>query len=115
MSLWILLAVFVGGGIGSCARHLVNVADMQLLGSGFPWGTITVNIVGCALMGLIVEVMAQRWTVSQETRLFFTTGILGGFTTFSTFSLDTVALWERDRHDLAIVYAVLSVVLSLTA
>ena len=115
MSIWILLAVFVGGGIGSCARHLVNVAGMQVLGTGFPWGTITVNIVGCALMGVIVEAMAQRWTVSQETRLFLTTGILGGFTTFSTFSLDTVALWERGRHDLAMLYAVLSVALSLTA
>ena len=115
MNLSILLLVFLGGGIGSCARHLVNLTAMRAMGMGFPWGTITVNIIGSAIMGIIVEGAAQRWSLSQETRLFLTSGMLGGFTTFSAFSLDTVVLWEGGRHLLAVLYAVLSVTLSLAA
>lgn len=111
----ILLLVFLGGGLGACCRHLVNLGAIRFLGLGFPWGTLTVNVVGCALMGLIVEGAAHRWPLSQEMRLFLTTGILGGFTTFSAFSLDTVVLWERGRHDLALLYGAASVGLSLAA
>lgn len=115
MSARILALIFLGGGIGACCRHLVNVNAMHLLGTSFPWGTLTVNVVGSAIMGIIVEGAALRWHLSQELRLFLTTGILGGFTTFSAFSLDTVLLWERGRQELALLYVAASIVLSLAA
>lgn len=115
MTARILLLVFLGGGLGAAGRHLVNVGAARLLGMGFPYGTLTVNVLGCALMGLIIEGAALRWHLSQELRLFLTTGILGGFTTFSAFSLDAAVLWERGRHDLALLYVAGTLVLSLLA
>src|SRR3954469_12090230 len=98
--------VFLGAGIGGALRHGVNVGVARLLGIGFPWGTLTVNVVGGFAMGLIAEWLALRagpaWT--QHLRLFLTTGILGGFTTFSAFSLDAVLLWERHEHLMAALY-----------
>jgi len=109
------LLVFLGGGIGAASRHGVNLAAARLLGVGLPWGTIIVNIAGSLAMGLIVAWFAFRagagW--SQHTRLFLTTGFLGGFTTFSAFSLDVALLWERGAHGLAAAYVVGSVVLSI--
>jgi CrcB protein len=109
------LLVFLGGGVGAAARHLVNLGALRLLGLGFPFGTLFVNVLGSALMGVIVIGAALRWQLPQDARLFLTTGVLGGFTTFSTFSLDVMALWERDRHDLAILYVAASLLLSLAA
>src|SRR5690348_3380000 len=89
-----LLLVAVGGGIGAALRHLVNMAAMRL-GTSFPWGTLVINIAGCFVMGVFIEVLARRFNASSELRLFVATGILGGFTTFSAFSLDFAVLWER--------------------
>jgi len=107
-----VLLVFLGGGIGSVLRHGVNMAAGRWLGAGFPWGTLFVNVVGSTVMGLLVAWFAFRagagWT--QHTRLFLTTGVLGGFTTFSTFSLDTALLWERDAYAVALGYVAVSIV-----
>lgn len=90
--------VFFGAGLGGAARHAVNLAAARLLGTAFPFGTLAVNILGSMLMGLIAGWFAFKGDASQHWRLFLTTGILGGFTTFSAFSLDIALLWER--HDL---------------
>lgn len=110
-----LLIVAAGGAIGAGARHLVNTLALRLLGPNFPWGTLAVNVLGCLAMGVIVEVIARRFGASNEMRLFIATGILGGFTTFSAFSLDAVLLWERGAVAAAIAYVGLSVIGSLAA
>lgn len=110
-----LLLVAAGGALGAGLRHLTNVAALRLLGPGFPWGTLTVNIVGCMAMGVFVELLARRFGGSQELRLFVATGILGGYTTFSAFSLDFAVLWERGALAQAFGYVVASVVLSIAA
>jgi CrcB protein len=111
------LLVFLGGGIGAAARHGINVAAARWLGTAFPWGTLTVNIVGSLAMGLLAAWFAFRADagLTQHARLFLTTGILGGFTTFSAFSLDAVVMWERDAFIMAGVYVVVSVVVSILA
>lgn len=109
-----LLLVAVGGGIGAALRHLVNTAAMRL-GSPFPWGTLAINIAGCFVMGVFVEVLARRFNASSELRLFVATGILGGFTTFSAFSLDFAVLWERGALAPAIGYVLASVLGSLAS
>lgn len=105
----------LGGAIGAAARYGVNVTTPKLVGHGFPWSTMIVNITGSFIMGLLISVMALAWSTSQEMRVFLTTGILGGFTTFSAFSLDFVTLYERKDYGLAFGYAGGSVVLSLLA
>ncbi|CAN5178830.1 fluoride efflux transporter CrcB [soil metagenome] len=110
-----ILWVAAGGAIGSAARYGVNVWVGRSIGGDFPWHTFIVNVAGCFLMGVLVEAMAVKLNVSQEVRAFLTTGILGGFTTFSTFSLDFALLVERNDHGLAAGYAVGSVLLSLAA
>ena len=107
------LIVFLGAGIGGALRHGVNVAAARLFGYDLPFGTLIVNIVGSFLMGLLAGYFAFRPGVSQHVRLFLTTGILGGFTTFSAFSLDAVLVWERGQLGLAATYVVASVVLSI--
>ncbi|MDH7794592.1 MULTISPECIES: fluoride efflux transporter CrcB [unclassified Beijerinckia] len=109
------LIVFIGGGIGSALRHGVNLAAARLLGTAFPFGTLTVNIVGSLTMGLLAGYFAFRGDASQHWRLFLTTGILGGFTTFSAFSLDSVLLWERNQPAHLAAYLILSLVLSIGA
>jgi CrcB protein len=107
------LIVFLGAGVGGAARHGVNVLSARLVGTGFPTGTLVVNALGCLLMGLIAGTFAFRGHLPQEMRLFLTTGILGGFTTFSTFSLDAALLWERGETGLAALYVGASLLLSL--
>ena len=107
--------VALGGAIGSAVRYGVNVWSGRLLGSEFPWATLAVNVIGCFAMGLFIELMALKLNVSLETRAFLTTGILGGFTTFSAFSLDFALLIERKTFALAGAYAAGSVLLSLAA
>lgn len=107
--------VALGGAIGSAARYGVNVWSGRMLGSDFPWHTLAVNIIGCFAMGLLIELMALKLNASLETRAFLTTGILGGFTTFSAFSLDFALLVERKTYLLASAYAAGSVLLSLAA
>lgn len=108
-----VLMVAAGGAAGSVLRHLVGLATLRLFGSGFPVGTLTVNVLGGFLMGAFVELLALRWSGSQNLRLLVATGFLGGFTTFSAFSLDFAVMWERGAVGLAILYAGLSVVLAL--
>jgi len=111
------LLVFLGAGVGGVARHGVNVAAMRLFGAAFPMGTLLVNLVGCLLMGLLAGWLALRagegWT--QGMRLFLTTGVLGGFTTFSAFSLDVATLVDRGATPAAIFYVLLSVLGSIAA
>ena len=109
------LIVFLGAGIGGAGRHGVNVLSARLVGTAFPAGTLVVNVLGCLLMGLIAGFFAFRAHLPQEMRLFLMTGILGGFTTFSAFSLDTMLLVERGRAGLALAYAGGSVLLGLAA
>jgi len=111
----IVLWVALGGAIGSAARYGVNVWSLRLLGTEFPWHTLIVNLAGCFAMGLLVELMALKLHVSYEVRAFLTTGILGGFTTFSAFSLDFALLVERKAILAAGAYAAGSVLLSLLA
>lgn len=116
-SLMHLLIVAGGGAIGAGGRHLVNQATLRLLGPGFPWGTLTVNVVGSLAMGLFIGGLV-RWIPvggSQNVRLFLATGLLGGFTTFSAFSLDAANLWQRGAMLTALGYVVVSVGVSILA
>ena len=89
------LLVFLGGGIGAALRHGVNILSPRLLGTGFPYATIIENVSGSLAMGLLAGYFAFKGDASQPMRLFLATGVLGGYTTFSAFSLDTALLWER--------------------
>lgn len=105
--------VFVGSGLGGVARHLLNSFIAGLSGSGFPWGILTINITGSIVLGLLAEWLALRGHVSPDVRLFLTTGFIAGYTTFSTFSLDTALLFERGQPALAVAYVLASVVFSI--
>ena len=107
------LLVFFGGGLGAMLRHLVNVTCARCIGTAFPYGTFIINITGSTVMGLIAGYLASKGEASQSWRLFIMTGILGGYTTFSAFSLDSVLLYERGELGLAALYVVGSVVLSI--
>ena len=107
--------VFFGAGIGGALRHGVNLGAMKWFGTGFPMGTFIVNIAGSFLMGLLGGYFAYRTGVPQHMRLFLTTGILGGFTTFSAFSLDAALLLERHAYWSTAAYMAGSVLLSLLA
>jgi fluoride exporter len=107
--------VFAGAGIGGSLRHGVNVAAARMFGLGFPYGTLIVNLLGSLVMGLLAGYFLARTGVPQHVRLFLTTGILGGFTTFSAFSLDAALLIERHAYWTALAYAAGSVVLSIAA
>jgi fluoride exporter len=111
------LLVFLGGGIGSVLRYGFNVAAARLLDTNFPWGTFGVNVLGGLIMGLIAGILASRSAdpYAINARLFLMTGVLGGFTTFSAFSLDAVALWQRGETASAFAYVVGSCVLSIAA
>ncbi|MBO9419556.1 fluoride efflux transporter CrcB [Labrenzia sp. R4_2] len=111
-----LLLVMIGGGIGAGGRHLVSMATLRLFGPGFPVGTLAVNVIGSLAMGLFVGWLVKHEAAHlQPLRYFLATGLLGGFTTFSAFSLDTSVLWERGDTMLALIYVVGSVVLSILA
>ena len=105
--------VFFGGGLGASLRHFINLACARGFGTVFPWGTFIINITGSTVMGLIAGYLAFKGEASQPWRLFLMTGVLGGYTTFSAFSLDTVLLYERGQVGLALFYVVGSVVLSI--
>jgi CrcB protein len=108
--------VALGGGIGASCRHLVTFLAARLVGPGFPAGTLTVNVLGGLLMGLLAGFLALRYGGGGKgLRLFLGTGVLGGFTTFSAFSLDAVLLWERGAWAAALGYVIVSVVLSIAA
>jgi CrcB protein len=109
------LIVFLGGGIGAALRHLVNTGVARIAGSAFPWHTFIINVTGSFVMGCFIAWLASKagagW--SQPVRLFLATGICGGYTTFSAFSLDAVMLWERGAVGAALAYVIGSVVLSI--
>lgn len=107
------LLVFVGGGLGASLRHAVNVGCARACGLNFPYGTFVINITGSLVMGLIAGYLAFKGEASQPWRLFIMTGVLGGYTTFSAFSLDAVTLYERGEMGLALFYVVGSVALSI--
>ncbi|WP_309601540.1 fluoride efflux transporter CrcB [Sphingomonas sp.] len=109
------LLVFIGGGIGAVLRHAVGRVTVMLGGTGFPVGTMIVNMLGSLIMGLLAGWFATHPGVGQSSRLFLITGVLGGFTTFSAFSLDALTLYQRGEAGLAFGYVGLSVILSLAA
>jgi fluoride exporter len=109
-----LLLVVVGGGIGAGIRHLTSMGALRLVGLNYPWGTMAINIAGSFAMGLFIAILARRGG-SNELRLFIATGILGGFTTFSAFSLDFATLWERGATLPAFGYALASVIGAIIA
>lgn len=109
------LIVFLGAGIGGAARHGVNLAVGRLGWTTFPMATLLINVGGSFLMGIVAEYFALKANLPQHWRLFLATGILGGFTTFSAFSLEAALLYERGRLGLAALYVVASTVLSIAA
>jgi len=113
----LLFVVSLGGAIGAAARHAVSVSVMKLAGPGMilPWGTMIVNVLGSFLMGALIEVLALKFSSSPELRALLVTGMLGGFTTFSTFSLDAVTLINHKQSGLALLYVAGSVGFSILA
>ncbi len=111
----LLLAIAAGGALGAVGRYATANLVGRLLGHGFPFGTIAVNVVGSLILGALIEFMALKWNVGLELRAFLVIGVLGAFTTFSAFSLDTVVLFERGDLGAAFVYVMASVVLSIAA
>jgi len=105
--------VFLGGGIGAALRHGVNLASARLIGGAFPFHTLFENVTGSFAMGVLAGYFAFRGGLSQHWQLFLTTGILGGYTTFSAYSLDAALLYERGALGLAALYALGSVVLAI--
>jgi CrcB protein len=106
--------VFLGGGLGAALRHGVNLLSARLFGTAFPWHTFIENVSGSIAMGLLAGYFAFKADpTSQHWRLFLTTGILGGYTTFSAFSLDAVLLYERGEMTQAALYVVASVALAI--
>ena len=109
------ILVFVGAGLGGLLRHVLNVSIATLWGTAFPWSTVFINISGSIVMGLLVGWLAFRagaeWT--QHLRLFVATGVLGGYTTFSTFSLETILLLERNQIGMALAYVGASVIVGV--
>ncbi len=111
----LILAIALGGAIGALGRHFVAGQVASLLGIAFPYGTLAVNVVGSFVMGCLAEAMAVAWSPSPELRALLTVGILGAFTTFSTFSLEVMLLIERGQPAVAALYITLSVLFSVGA
>ncbi len=109
----ILLSIAAGGALGAIGRYAVMVGMGHWTHGPFPYGTLLVNVVGCFLFGALIETMALVWSPSAELRAFLVIGVLGAFTTFSTFSLDAYYLYERGAYAAAGAYVAASVVLSL--
>jgi CrcB protein len=107
------LVVFLGAGVGGALRHAMNIWVARFAGTHFPWHTLVINITGSIVMGVVTAWFAERGGGAGHLRLFLATGILGGYTTFSAFSLDAVLLWERHEHLLAGLYVGGSMVGSL--
>lgn len=110
-----LFNVALGGALGSLARYIVGIYAGRWLGTAFPWGTLFINVSGSFLIGAFAEAFALRWDTAFATRVFLVVGICGGYTTFSTFSLDIVTLIGRGELLAASTYAIASVLLSVTA
>lgn len=113
MNWTVVAAVAAGGAIGSASRYVVTVMVQRTFGVGFPWWTVSVNVAGSFVMGVVITAIALKWSAGQTVQAFLMVGVLGGFTTFSAFSLDVVRLIERDAVALAGGYALGSVVFSI--
>ncbi len=111
----IILAVALGGALGAVARYKTIGRVSGLLGHGFPWGTVVVNVVGSFLMGLLIELVTLKLTLSAEVRAFLAVGVLGAFKTFSTFALDVAVLWQRGELMATAAYIAGSTALSILA
>ena len=110
-----ILLVAIGGALGSVSRYLIGLATLRWFGPNPPWGTLAVNIIGGLAIGVFAELIARRFDGSAELRLFIVTGILGGFTTFSAFSLEVTAMAERGDYLTALTYVLTSVIISVAA
>jgi len=108
-----ILAVAAGGALGAMMRYLLMSQIGRWLGTGLPWGTLAVNVIGSFAMGALVESFALVWSAGAWMRVFLTVGVLGGFTTFSAFSLDVVVLLERGQMAMAGAYVAASVLVSV--
>lgn len=108
-----ILAIAAGGALGAVMRHGVNIGAVKMLGHGFPYGTLVVNVAGSFAMGLLIAIFAHYWQPPEALRVFLVTGFLGAFTTFSTFSLDFSSLWERGAYLHSALYLGGSVILSI--
>jgi fluoride exporter len=115
MNLQFIVAVAIGGAIGSVARYLVVMGSGKIFGMNFPWGILIINVTGSFLIGAFAGLFATKWDLPQAVRIFLTVGICGGYTTFSTFSLDSYYLMERGQFVAALAYMIGSVVLSIGA
>ena len=110
-----LLLVMLGGAFGAGARHLVGRTTLAWFGPGYPWGTLAVNLIGGLAMGLLVGALARIGEGSEQWRLLLGVGVLGGFTTFSAFSLDVVTMAERGDWTAAAGYVLISVIGAVAA
>lgn len=115
MNIQLIIAVALGGALGSVMRYLVGIGSGKLFGLAFPWGTLIINVTGSFLIGAFAGLFALRWNLPQAARVFLTVGICGGYTTFSTFSLDAFYLIERGQALASAIYMIASVVLSVGA
>ncbi|MCK1390558.1 fluoride efflux transporter CrcB [Bradyrhizobium sp. 1] len=115
MNIQFILAVAAGGALGAVVRYLVAIGSGRAFGTDFPWGTLIINITGSFLIGIFTAMFATRWNLPQAARIFLTVGICGGYTTFSTFSLDAWYLIERGQTWASAAYMIGSVVLSVGA
>ncbi|WP_375161452.1 fluoride efflux transporter CrcB [Bradyrhizobium sp. RDT46] len=115
MNIQYILAVAAGGALGAVVRYLVSIGAGRAFGTDFPWGTLIINVTGSFLIGILTGLFATKWNLPQAARIFLTVGICGGYTTFSTFSLDAWYLIERGQTVASAAYMIASVVLSVTA
>lgn len=110
-----IVAIAAGGAVGAVARYLLTVQVGHLLGLGFPYGTLIINVAGSMFLGMLLEVMALFWSVGNDFRAFLVIGVLGSFTTFSTFSLDVMVMFNRGDIVAASLYVLASVGFALVA
>ncbi|PLP98142.1 fluoride efflux transporter CrcB [Cupriavidus pauculus] len=115
MGIYGFLFAFLGGGLGSAGRHGMNLLAARLVGTHYPFGTFAINVLGAFAMGAVVELFALKVSLPQSARLFLTTGIIGGFTTFSTYALEIALLYERGELAHAALYALGSLLLGVAA
>jgi len=111
----LILVVAAGGAVGAVARYVMMSAVGAMVGAGFPWATLAVNVIGSLIFGLLIETMALFWSPGEALRAFMVVGVLGAFTTFSTFSLDVVVLYERGEFAAIAAYVIAAFVLSVGA
>jgi CrcB protein len=113
--MYMTLSVALGGAIGAVGRYWISSFVYQAVGGAFPWATLAVNVLGCASLGVLIQLMALAWSPSEHLRVFLTVGLLGALTTFSAFSLEVVLMVERGDWFNAALYILLSVVLCIGA